>query len=85
MPARIDAQTEKKLQDTAKKIYSVLGCRGYARIDIFLNSKGEIVFNEANTIPGFTSHSRFPNMMKGVGVDYPELIDILIELAFENS
>ena len=81
MPARIDEETERKLQDSAKTIYKVLGCRGYARVDIFLNSKGEIVFNETNTIPGFTAHSRFPNMMKGVGIDYPELVDMLIELA----
>ncbi|MCL2045311.1 MAG: D-alanine--D-serine ligase VanG [Oscillospiraceae bacterium] len=83
MPARIDEETEKKLQEAAKTIYTTLGCRGYARIDIFLDSKGEIVFNETNTIPGFTSKSRFPNMLKGVGIEYPELVDILIELAIE--
>ena len=80
MPARIDEQTERRLQDTAKTIFRVLGCRGYARIDIFLTSNREIIFNEANTIPGFTSHSRFPNMMKGVGIEYPELVDMLIDL-----
>ena len=84
MPARIDEETERRLQDTAKIIYRVLGCRGYARIDIFLTSKREIIFNEANTIPGFTSHSRFPNMMKGVGIEYPELVDILIDLAISG-
>jgi len=81
MPARIDAETERRLQEAAKVIYRALGCRGYARVDIFLSGAGEIVFNEANTIPGFTSHSRFPNMMKGVGVEYPELIEMLIGLA----
>ena len=80
MPARIDKETETQLQETAKTIYRTLGCKGYARIDIFLTSNQEIVFNEANTIPGFTSHSRFPNMMKGVGIDYPELVEMLIEL-----
>ena len=82
MPARMDPQMEEQLQETAKTIYKVLGCKGYARIDIFLNSKSEIIFNEANTIPGFTSHSRFPSMMKGVGVEYPELVETLISLAF---
>ena len=80
MPARIDSQTEQYIKDAAKTIYRVLGCKGYARIDIFLTGKGEIVFNEANTIPGFTSHSRFPNMIKGIGIDYPALIKLLIEL-----
>ena len=85
MPARIDEEMERRLQDAAKTIYRVLGCRGYARVDIFLNSKREIVFNEANTIPGFTAHSRFPNMMKGVGIEYPELVDMLIELGLSNN
>ena len=85
MPARIDADTERRLQEAAKDVYRILGCRGYARVDLFLNKEREIVFNEANTIPGFTSHSRFPNMMKGVGVEYPELVDMLIELALENG
>ena len=80
MPARIDGDTERRLQEAAKAIYRVLGCRGYARVDIFLTSGRDIVFNEVNTIPGFTSHSRFPNMMKGAGIEYPELVERLIEL-----
>jgi len=83
MPARVDAETEESLQEAAKTIYKVLGCRGYARVDLFLRTDGEIVFNETNTIPGFTEHSRFPNMMKGVGMEYPELVDALIKLAFD--
>ena len=85
MPARIDEETEQRLQAAAKTIYHALGCYGYARIDMFLTPDNEIIFNEANTIPGFTSHSRFPNMMNGVGVDYPELVDMLIKLSFERE
>ena len=84
MPARIDADTECRLQNAAKVIYRALGCRGYARVDIFLTSEREIVFNEVNTIPGFTAHSRFPNMMKGVGVEFPKLVDMLIKLSLEE-
>lgn len=84
MPARIDGDTEKRLQEAAKLIYRTLGCRGYARIDIFLTKEREIVFNEANTIPGFTSHSRFPNMMKGVGIEFRQLVDMLIELGLSQ-
>jgi len=83
LPARIDADTERRLQDAAKLIYRVLGCKGYARVDIFLTNESEIVFNEVNTIPGFTAHSRFPNMMKAAGVGFPELVDLLIELGLE--
>ncbi|MCL2152194.1 MAG: D-alanine--D-serine ligase VanG [Oscillospiraceae bacterium] len=79
MPARIDGDTERRLREAAMTIYRTLGCRGYARVDMFLTPEREIVFNEVNTIPGFTDHSRFPNMMKGIGVQYPELVDMLIE------
>lgn len=80
MPARICAECEKRIQETAKKIYKILGCSGFARVDMFLKPSGEIVFNEVNTIPGFTSLSRYPNMMKGIGLSFPELIDKLIGL-----
>lgn len=80
MPARIDFDTEKRIQETAKLIYKVLGCSGFARVDMFLTPSGEIVFNEVNTIPGFTTHSRYPNMMKGIGLSFPEMLDKLIGL-----
>ncbi|SFB28737.1 D-alanine---D-serine ligase [Acetitomaculum ruminis DSM 5522] len=80
MPARIDAKTEKRIQDTAVKIYRALGCKGFARVDMFYTKEGQIVFNEVNTIPGFTSHSRFPNMMKGAGLSFEETIEKLIDL-----
>jgi len=84
MPARISEDVERKLQETAKVIYKILGCRGYCRIDVFLTKTGQIVFNEANTIPGFTSKSRFPKMIEGVGIAFPELVETLIELSLSN-
>lgn len=80
MPARISAETEKRIQETAVAIYRALGCSGFARVDMFCTPSGEIVFNEVNTIPGFTAHSRFPNMMKGIGLDFPNMLDKLIGL-----
>lgn len=80
MPARIDQETERRLQETAAHIYRILGCRGYARVDMFLTPDNTIVFNEVNTIPGFTAHSRYPNMMKGIGISFPALLDKLIAL-----
>lgn len=80
MPARIDAACERRIQETAKTIYRTLGCSGFARVDMFLTPDGGIVFNEVNTIPGFTSHSRYPNMMKGIGLPFPEMLDRLIGL-----
>jgi len=80
MPARIDLEMEKNIQKTAVKIYKILGCSGFARVDMFLTPSGEIVFNEVNTIPGLTSHSRYPNMMKGIGLSFSNMLDKLIGL-----
>jgi len=85
IPARINEESESRLQEAAKTIYRTLGCRGYARMDMFLAKDGEAVFCEANTIPGFTPFSQFPRMMKAVGVDYPELVDMLIGLGIRSS
>ena len=84
MPARVDAATERRIQETAKLIYRALGCRGFARVDMFLEPSGRLVFNEVNTIPGFTSHSRFPNMMRGIGYDFPALLDELVAYGLEG-
>lgn len=83
VPARVDRDMEQRLQETAKDIYRILGCKGYARVDLFLSKDKEIVFNEVNTIPGFTAKSRFAKMMKGVGVEYDDVVDKLIELGLE--
>ena len=80
MPARIDSATENRIRETAALIYRALGCSGFARVDMFLTPSSEIVFNEVNTIPGFTLHSRYPNMMKGIGLSFAEMLDRLIGL-----
>lgn len=82
-PARIDAESERKIKEVAKTIYRILGCRGYARIDMFLTDDGDVVFSEANTIPGFTEFSQLPAMMKAAGVEYPKLVERLIELGLQ--
>ena len=84
MPARVDSETEQRIQETAKRIYRALGCRCFARVDMFLEPGGRLVFNEVNTIPGFTSHSRFPNMMRGIGYDFPALLDELVAYGLEG-
>lgn len=81
MPARVTKEEEDRIRETAGKIYKVLGCKGFTRVDMFFTSKREIVFNEINTIPGFTSHSRYPNMMKGIGLDFKQVVNEIIRLA----
>lgn len=80
MPARISEQEEKEIQETAKKIYTILGCSGFARVDMFYTPEKKIYFNEVNTIPGFTTHSRYPNMMKGNGLSFAQMLDQIIGL-----
>ena len=81
MPARIDPHTESRIKDAARTIYKTLGCCGFARVDMFLTPTGKIVFNEVNTIPGFTSHSRFPKMLEGVGISFHDILENLITVA----
>ena len=81
VPAPIPAETAARLKETAKKIYRVLGCSGFARVDMFLTGSREILFHEVNTIPGFTPHSRFPNMMEAAGIPLQEVITRAIEEA----
>ena len=85
MPARISRKLEEKIKETAQRIYKILGCRIFARVDMFLTPDNEIIFNEVNTIPGFTSHSRYPHMMQGVGIDFQELLTCLIEMGLEDA
>lgn len=84
MPARISPETEKRIQEAAKVIYKALACSGFARVDMFLTPDNRIVFNEVNTIPGFTSHSRYPSMMKGIGLSFDQMLDKLISLYINN-
>lgn len=56
-----------------------------ARVDLFLKPDGKLVFNEVNTIPGFTSHSRYPGMMKAAGISFETLISKIISLAENNE
>ncbi len=81
VPARIPEDDAERIRETAKVIYRALDCRHFARVDMFFTKEGEIVFNEVNTIPGFTAHSRFPNMMKAAGVSFEEIISAVLEEA----
>ncbi len=84
VPADLPEEVRERIQETAKKIYQTLGCKGLARIDLFLREDGHIVLNEVNTMPGFTSYSRYPRMMTAAGFTLSELIDRLIELALRR-
>ncbi len=85
VPARIDQPTAQSIQETAKTIYRALDCRGFARVDMFLTPEGNVVFNEVNTIPGFTQHSRYPQMLAAAGISFPQAITRILQLAMETE
>lgn len=84
IPADITESQIETVRDTAVKAYKAMGCEGLARVDFFITNAGEILVNEINAIPGFTSISMYPKMWEATGIPYPELIDILIELGIER-
>jgi D-alanine--(R)-lactate ligase len=85
VPADISPETRRLVQETAKAIYRALGCKGLARVDMFLTDDGSVILNEVNTLPGMTSYSRYPRMMAAAGLPLAEVIDRLISLTLHGK
>ena len=78
LPAPIDSKIADEIRELAVKAFKALDCRGLARVDFFLTHNNEIIINELNTMPGFTSTSVFPKMWAATGVSYTEIITALL-------
>ncbi|HCU98463.1 MAG TPA: D-alanine--D-alanine ligase A [Chloroflexi bacterium] len=86
IPASITQNQLRSVQEMALEAYKAIDCSGMARVDFLLdNVSGDLWVNELNTIPGFTSISMYPKLWQASGVEFSELIDILIELALERK
>ncbi len=86
IPARIPETQQKEVQRLAVKTYKALGCAGLSRVDFFVTKDdGKVMFNEINTLPGFTSISMYPKLCEHSGIPYDELIDRLFTLAMERN
>ncbi len=85
VPARVSPELSSYIQQTAGTIYRALGCSGLARVDMFLTPDKQIVLNEVNTMPGFTSYSRYPRMMAASGIGIAQIADRVIELAMQST
>ena len=84
IPARISEEVAEQVREAAVKVYSAIGCQGLSRVDFFVTYEGDrVVFNEINTLPGFTSISMYPKLFAASGIPYSELIDQLLQLALE--
>ena len=81
IPAQVEPDTVKKIQEYALTCFEKLGCGGYARVDFFLSDDRKIFFNEINTHPGFTNISQFPLLWQQEGLGYRDLILTLIKRA----
>ena len=84
IPARIPEDVEEIVREAAVKVYSAIGCQGLSRVDFFVTyEENRVVFNEINTLPGFTSISMYPKLFAASGIEYTDLIDELLKLAME--
>ncbi len=81
----LNSETVEKIKEYAVRAFKCLDCAGLSRVDFFVHKNtGQIYINEINTLPGFTKISMYPKLWDKSGIAYPELIDKLIELAFER-
>ena len=85
IPARISEEAAEQVRELAVRVYQAIGCQGLSRVDFFVTEDGRAVFNEINTIPGFTSISMYPKLFAASGIPYSQLIDELIDLAMEDA
>lgn len=85
IPADLPEDLSEKIRTLAIRAYKALGCTGLSRVDFFVRrSDNEILFNEINTLPGFTSISMYSKLFEEYGIPYGELVDRLINLALER-
>lgn len=70
-----------EIKEVAKKTFKVLGCSGFARVDMFITKENKILVNEVNTLPGFRKSSLYPKALKACGYCYETIISILLKEA----
>ena len=85
VPADLPAGLTAELQAVARRAYDALDCEGLARVDFFVGDDGALTVNEVNTMPGFTPTSMFPRMWAASGLDYPALVDRLVQAALRRG
>ena len=83
-PAEIDGSVTLEIQEIAVRIHKLLGCRHYSRVDFRLDKNNKAWFLEVNTLPGMTETSNVPKSAKVAGMDFPELIQTIIDEALKD-
>lgn len=86
IPSPVPDDVRDRIQEMAIRAFQAVDAAGISRVDFFyIESTGEILINEINTMPGFTATSMYPMMWKASGIDFPELVDQLIQLGLERT
>lgn len=85
IPARIGEQGAAEIIRISKQVYKLMGCQGFARIDFMLDKNIQPYVLEVNTIPGMTEMSLVPDAAKAAGINFNELVEIIVKLAFESN
>ena len=85
VPADLPDDVAAQLRALSVRAFEAVGCEGLARVDFFVRPDGSLVLNEINTMPGFTPLSMYPQMWAATGVDYPTLVDRLLQLALARD
>ena len=84
VPADVPGDVAERIRQLAVEAFESIGCEGLARVDFFYTPTGDVLVNEVNTMPGFTTRSMFPRVWAASGLDYPALVDRLIQLALRR-
>lgn len=85
IPAALPDAVAQRIQELAVQAFQAIDCAGLSRVDFFyVESTGEVLINEINTLPGFTAMSMYPQLWQATGVEFKDLVDQLVQLALER-
>ncbi|HPF20938.1 MAG TPA: D-alanine--D-alanine ligase [Syntrophomonas sp.] len=84
IPARIGEDSAAKIVSISQQVYKLMGCQGFARIDFILDKQGQPFVLEVNTIPGMTEMSLVPDAARAAGIEFNELVEIIVNMALAN-
>jgi D-alanine-D-alanine ligase len=84
-PADLSAGTDARARELALRTYRLLGCAGFARVDLMLDEAGDLWVLEANTVPGLTDTSLMPQAAEAAGIGFDALVGRILELALQGT
>lgn len=83
IPARVEQSIQDKIAELSSRVYKMIGCRGFARVDYIVDKAGNPFVLEINTIPGMTEMSLVPDAARAAGISFEELVDKIVKLGME--